>query len=800
MPVKTKPSGPLTAKVVIVGEAPGADEEVQGVPFVGQSGVELTRMLNEAGILRSDCFLTNVCKYRPPGNDIETFFLDSKGLQPNELIKEGVEELKRDLALIKPTVIIALGNTALWALTGHRGITKWRGSMLEYNGSCLIPTYHPAMILREWAYRAVAVHDFRRAATAAVRGRWPDKVEFFIVRPTFSQAKTTLEYLLNEASKGPLKLASDLETRGGYIACHGIAWSNVHAICLPFMCVERVTGYWTLDEELHLWDLQKRLLTHPNVSVVGQNYLYDAQYFARRWGYVPRCNSDTMFAQNVVFPGLPKGLDYLSSMYRQYHIYWKDEGKHWDPKLPEEQLWIYNCRDAVATFEIDTNLNSIIDQGNLRHIYEFQMRLWHGLLEMMLRGVNIDKRIRGDFAGKLLEMITERQQEINFILGHDFNVRSPKQMSELFYGQLKLPIVKHRQTHKPTCNEEALEKFVAREPLLKPLIQRIVELRSAGVFLGNFIQAPLDPDDCIRTSYSLAETYRLTSSESAFGTGTNLQNIPHDENLKKGVARDDFKLPNVRLMFIPKQGYTIAEIDLTGADAQVVAWEAGDEKLKAAFRAGLKIHRVNSKDVYGDLAGPNGDAEPFYTRVKKGVHLTNYGGSAKTCASAMNVSEHEAIRFQTRWFQIHPEIRQWHERTLEQLMTTRCVSNKFGYRRFYYDRVDGLLPEALAWVPQSTVACVTNRALVAIHESKEMRELGVELLMQVHDSLVFQYPTYNEWKILPRLKPLITFTIPYSDPLVIPWGLKTSLKSWGACAERPDIDKATWQMVALIPN
>src|SRR3990172_1822079 len=89
MPVKTKSSGPLDAQIMIVGEAPGADEEIAGIPFVGSSGTELTRMLHEAGIVRSECFLTNVCKYRPPENKIEFFFLDAKRTKPNELIKEG---------------------------------------------------------------------------------------------------------------------------------------------------------------------------------------------------------------------------------------------------------------------------------------------------------------------------------------------------------------------------------------------------------------------------------------------------------------------------------------------------------------------------------------------------------------------------------------------------------------------------------------------------------------------------------------------------------------------------------------
>src|SRR3990172_7475317 len=122
MPIKTRPSGPCPAEVIAVGEAPGADEEVKGVPFVGTSGQELTRMLHEAGFVREEMFLTNVCKYRPPENKIEAFFLDSKMTKPNELVLEGINELREDIKRVKPKLILALGATPLWALIGFRGI------------------------------------------------------------------------------------------------------------------------------------------------------------------------------------------------------------------------------------------------------------------------------------------------------------------------------------------------------------------------------------------------------------------------------------------------------------------------------------------------------------------------------------------------------------------------------------------------------------------------------------------------------------------------------------------------------
>lgn len=135
--------GPVPARVMIVGEAPGFEEERSGHPFVGASGRELDKMLHEAALLRSECFVTNVCRQRPPDNKIEAWlwkprkgkpppagFVPLRNLYVHPAIKEGFDYLLRELELVKPSVIIPMGNVAMWALTGKWGISKWRGSQL----------------------------------------------------------------------------------------------------------------------------------------------------------------------------------------------------------------------------------------------------------------------------------------------------------------------------------------------------------------------------------------------------------------------------------------------------------------------------------------------------------------------------------------------------------------------------------------------------------------------------------------------------------------------------------------------
>ncbi len=231
------------------------------------------------------------------------------------------------------------------------------------------------------------------------------------------------------------------------------------------------------------------------------------------------------------------------------------------------------------------------------------------------------------------------------------------------------------------------------------------------------------------------------------------------------------QLPNIRKFFVPSTNYTIADADLAGADAQVVAWEADDPTLKQMFRERVDVHSENAKLL--------GVPRPM---AKRWVHGTNYGGSARTMAMSCGLTTKESERMQDIYFGAHPGILQWHERTMQSLIESRSVSNKFGYRIVYFDRIERLLPEALAWVPQSTVAIVTVKGALQLEEQCPW----VKLLLQVHDSLVFQYPRNLTWR-LKEIHDTLQVTIPYDDPLTIPWGLATSDKSWG------DVEKTPWK-------
>lgn len=232
------------------------------------------------------------------------------------------------------------------------------------------------------------------------------------------------------------------------------------------------------------------------------------------------------------------------------------------------------------------------------------------------------------------------------------------------------------------------------------------------------------------------------------------------------------KLPNQRTLIIPDDGYTIVDMDLDRADAQFVAWEANDESLKQILKEGLDLHWENAKAIWGADVAKKG---PERQLAKRFCHAVNYGAYPKKLARALGITLKTAEWVYSRWFQLHPGIRQWHNRIKHDLYTTRLVRNPFGYEFYFFDRPEKCINEALAWGPQSSVGIIINTAWDNINANLP----EVEVLMQVHDSLTMQVKTKHVLDLLPLIQEQSLIVVPYADPLIIPVGFKISDVSWG---------------------
>lgn len=586
-------SGPPDAKIVLVGESWGTEEANAKKPFVGMSGTELNRMLAEAGIDRSEVLVTNVVAERPQQNEMYRFFLPAigkpekiNGLAPGPKVREEVTRLYGQIAAHPRSVIIAAGNWSLWALSQQTkakklaeinkrkipieqqtwapsGIQAWRGSMWHvepHNELCpneltastlrktrLLPIIHPAAIMRDWTQRAVTVHDLKSRVAMALRDDWRrNPTPVYWSPPTLVQLRSRILGWLARADSGErVQIAEDIETARGLITCLGLSDGPNFAMSIPF--IKRIPGedcfssWWTTDEESEIVYLLRKLNSHPNVLIIGQNFIYDTQYIQHWLGVTPRLFWDTMLCQNVIFPGTPKDLSYLSSLYCDYHWYWKEDHKEWDLSGTIEDLLVYNCEDCVRTWGIAQSQQQLVSHLGQSEQMHFKMETNHLCLRMMNRGVLLDlkrrEQVRMELHDALQEIHTELLEIIpqDLVRPHDSKFKtmwysSPQQTASLFYDILGLPVVNHRKTGSRTIGKEALDVLRRKAPewgILYHLLDQAGSIEQAM----NVCQVSPDPDYRMRCSYNPggAETHRLSSSKNVFGRGTNLQNLSKGE-------------------------------------------------------------------------------------------------------------------------------------------------------------------------------------------------------------------------------------------------------------------------------
>lgn len=560
LPIEVGTRGPAQARIALVGEAPG-EEEVGKVPFIGKSGWELEGVwVPSAGLIMDELFVTNAIRARPPNNDIKVWFATSeraaklKGFvrfkdrwcHPD--IVGHVQLMERELRTCAPRVVVALGGTALWALTGMTNgkggpppITSWRGSLLEWEGVRVIPTLHPAAILRTPEWRHTAICDLKRARREAWR---PDS--YVWTPPTLRvldgfelalYALRDLKELLDRAP-APVPMAWDVETTGAQIDCIGWSAGPGIASCLPLF--GSMGSLWDVDQEMQLIALLRDILRHPRNHIIGHNWLYDMQYIARAWGICAWPGDDTMVMEHVWNPrggkddkGIskakaptspPKSLGYLSSIYSDHYVWWKHEIKGGDSM----QRWRYNAKDCIATLEVWHGVKALLRRSNLWNQYVEKRGEIEPAFYMCLRGFAVDEQARKEDRVGLKLGRREAGRWLNTVLGCKFNPSSNPHVHCLLYEVFKLP--KQMKGRRVTADKDAIDALLDRVDTpnhVRPVLEALADYRSMGTLLNTFAKAPLDTDGRWRCSINLGgtESLRWSSSTDCFGFGGNMQNL-----------------------------------------------------------------------------------------------------------------------------------------------------------------------------------------------------------------------------------------------------------------------------------
>ncbi len=317
---------------MICAEAPGTEESEKLRPLCGPSGYELRRMLAQIGVNLDECFKTNVFDRQPRGNDVSLYGVERDHeravthlppYQRNPVLfldrahEHNLQRLHLDIQHCQPNIIIALGNIACWALLGQTGISELRGNvaLTHLTGTPIkvLPTYHPAAVLRQWDWRVIVLGDLEKArAESSTPTLTYDNTELWL-RPTLSDLR---EFGHMYMCRFDEPVATDVETKRGQITCMSFSPDPRYSLTVPFWIEGPNPHYWPTEaDEREAWRWCAQWIEDGSIPKVTQNGLYDIQYFIRH-GLRPRgFTEDTMLAHHSLLSEMRKGLGFLGSVY-----------------------------------------------------------------------------------------------------------------------------------------------------------------------------------------------------------------------------------------------------------------------------------------------------------------------------------------------------------------------------------------------------------------------------------------------------------------------------------------------------
>jgi len=730
--------GSPDAKVCLIGEAPGEEEARTGRPFIGRSGELLTKILSNIGLTRPDCYFTNVVKERPPSNNISKFisFGTHGKVTKTPEFDTYLNMLYRELYDSKANVFVPLGRVPLYALTGLTSITKWRGSILstqlQDKTLKVVPCIHPSAALRQHLYVYYIQHDLARAKEESSSPLIELPQREIIVSPTYSQSLEYLTYCL-----GQTEIAFDIEVTHEEVSCISFAVSPWNVISIPFL--EHGQHYFTLEQEMEIWKKITTVLEDKRLTKVGQNVGFDATFLHSRYGIRCRNLKDSMVMQGVLYPDMPKGLGFLCSYYTR-EPYYKDDGKKWMRiGVSEEEFWIYNAKDSAICLECQHVLEKEAEDLHNTSTCETQTRLLGPLIYMGRRGILTDREGLKKAAAECREEEAFLKEKLTAICGYELNPASPKQLATHFYINRKATPYYKRGTNSLTTDEPALKRL-SRKGFEEAKV--ILQIRHLAKLRSTYYEMSIDEDDRIRSSFNPVgtKTGRLSSSKTIFGTGGNMQNLP----------------PEMLRFLHPDPGHVLYNMDLGQAENRLVAYLGPEPNMISAFELGKDIHaqtaglifnkpiELISDEPRSSTLGGGLYSERFWG--KKCNHSLNYDLGYKSFALLLEMNEAEARTLVNRYHMVYPGVRNYHSLIRAKLARGRLLDNPMGRKRLFLDRWgDSLFKEAYAWIPQSTVADIINqRGLNYIYYNQDLFA-PVDLLNQVHDSIVFQIPFSVPW-------------------------------------------------------
>lgn len=767
--VRVPPIGPKDAKIILLGESPGREEERGREPFIGRAGNQLDRMLSPAGLDRDDLYITNVVKTRPPSSNKNEFFF-KKG-SPTSAYMEGIMEVLEEVKEVKKNgganVVVPLGNYALWAMTQKTGISNWRGSIQESTlipGQKVIATYHPAYYLHKFYYKSyeepLGIWDLMRVKEES---QTPDIIlpeAEFIIDPDEDQIEEATDILLSGDH-----ITADTEWYSpeelAYISFTNSAdW----AICIPAKSMAAYRAY-------------KKILG-SDIPKTWQNAMFDAVALARIGIPVRNIQHDTMVAWHSCWADIrDKSLQVIASVLTKWP-YYKDELEF--VGQDEERGQIYACTDSVVTEEAREKIvNEEFRYTGGDRGYEISMSIFEIFQKASEMGVRVDREKLLKKKEQFLSRADYLEDKLSETIGYTINCRSNPQVAHLVYDQLGV------NRKKRTTAQAILMDIAAStdDDVLKTILTTIIRVRQNRNTVSRYIHEKIiDRDNRVRTNWNLAGTRsgRL-SSTNPWWNGVALQTAPDE----------------LRECLIPDPGYVFIGWDLAQAEARVVAVKTKDYDLLEDMEQGADIHtKLASQLPFGktydelmeEIERVGKDNVPERYLSKKCRHALNYVMGSTTFRKTVNkeyldtgvgIDESTARSLRTAYLELHPGLDWWWDQVRQQLKKTRVLRTCLGRVRRFTGHIGNSHTEAVSFEPQATVADSTTLSIREANERLNKIDPTHQFFAHMHDGGFLQVKEECKDEAVEIIRDSMTRQLLIDHhPLTIPVDVKVGYDWW----------------------
>lgn len=475
---------------------------------------------------------------------------------------------------------------------------------------------------------------------------------------------------------------------------------------------------------------------------LGQHVKYDRHVFANHGIDVRGYAHDTMLQSYVLEVHKPHGLASLAERHLgRSGISYEDlcgKGVHQIPfaQVAVDKAAAYSCEDSDQTLDVHRVLWPLLQgQAGLLDIYALEMASSEALFRIERNGVLIDAPTLAGQSHELGQRIVQLEQEAYEIAGQPFNLGSPKQLGEIFFDKLGLPVIKKTATGARSTDEEVLEKLAEDYPLPAKILEHRSLSKLKGTYTDKLSQLANPRTGRVHTHYAqaVAVTGRLSSND------PNLQNIP----IRTAEGR------RVREAFVAPPGRLIASADYSQIELRIMAHLSGDESLLNAFTQGLDVHRATAAEVFGVEVDQVSSQQRRYAKVINFGLI--YGMSSFGLAKNLGIETKSAAAYIDRYFQRYPGVKQYMDDTKAAAKAQGYVETVFG-RRLYLPEINSpngprrsAAERAAINAPmQGTAADLIKKAMVEVQRVLDAQRPDVLMIMQVHDELVFELPAEHE--------------------------------------------------------